>query len=270
MDVESAIEELGRIFPFPGYTGPQRDAYLNLARTVSRYVGKGGKILDFASGPCDKTAVLQLLGYKCSACDDLQDDWHSLAGNRQKILDFAVSVGIDFRQQPDAPPFNHESFEMAMLLEVLEHLHESPRELINVVAQLVKPEGYLLVTVPNAVNLRKRIDVIRGKTNLPPFDNFYWYPGPWRGHVREYCRRDLLLLAEYSNLEPLELHGCDQMAYRVPSAFRKAYKYVTDIFDSLKDSWIMVLRKPKEWQPRHTLPEDELRQILQRSSNYRY
>ena len=36
--------------------------------------------------------------------------------------------------------------------------------------QRVKPGGYLYVTVPNLVDIRKRIAVVFGKTNLGPFE----------------------------------------------------------------------------------------------------
>jgi hypothetical protein len=43
------------------------------------------------------------------------------------------------------------------------------------------------------------------ENNLPPFDQYYWYPGPWRGHIREYVKSDLAMLSDYLDLEVLEL-----------------------------------------------------------------
>jgi hypothetical protein len=56
--------------------------------------------------------------------------------------------------------------------------------------QRVKPGGYLYVTVPNLVDIRKRIAVVFGKTNLGPFELYYWAPIPFRGHIREFTRDD--------------------------------------------------------------------------------
>ena len=58
---------------------------------------------------------------------------------------------------------------MVMSHDVLEHLHHSPRDLLNDLCELIKPNALLFITVPNAVNIRKRIDVLRGKTNLPDY-----------------------------------------------------------------------------------------------------
>ena len=46
------------------------------------------------------------------------------------------------------------------------------------------------VTVPNLVDIRKRIAVVFGKTNLGPFELYYWAPIPFRGHIREFTRDD--------------------------------------------------------------------------------
>ena len=48
----------------------------------------------------------------------------------------------------------------------------------------------------DASNIRKRIDLLLGKTNLPPFDGYYWSPDPWRDHNREYVLDDTLIILE--------------------------------------------------------------------------
>lgn len=274
MTVDEAIRRLIGEFPFKGYVTPKKTvkgAYSNIVHTVLRYLQPGATILDFGCGPCDKTAVLQFLGFHCSAYDDLQDDWHKIPGNREKILSFANSCGIDFKEANEGMlPFDKNSFDMIMLHDVLEHLHDSPRDLLNDLLELAKPEGLLFITLPNAVNIRKRIDVLFGRTNLPRFEGYYWYPGHWRGHIREYVRIDLVKLSEYLNLEVLELRGCDHMLEKLPSIFRPAYLLVTSIFQGWKDSWLLVARKRQNWAAKKSLPQNELAKILGRSTSYDY
>ena len=71
-------------------------------------------------------------------------------------------------------PFSHELFDMVMMHDVLEHIHDTPRELLNDLLELLKPQGLLFVTVPNQVNIKKRIKVVMGRTNLTAFETFYW------------------------------------------------------------------------------------------------
>ncbi len=248
---EEAIRAVMGRFPFEGYMNPASGGYMNVARTVERHLPPGGSILDFGCGPCDKTAVLQLLGYDCSGYDDLQDEWHTEENKRETILAFAAEFGIDFREPVGGEvPFEKNSFDMVMLHDVLEHLHDTPRHLLDHLMELLKPEGILFVTVPNAVNIRKRIDVLLGRTNLPPFDTYFWHDGPFRGHVREYVKDDLEQLAGYLDLETLELRGCDHMLEKLSPAARPAYLRTTKAFPGWKDSWALVARKKPGWSPR--------------------
>jgi SAM-dependent methyltransferase len=271
LEIEDAIELVQSKFPFKGYTNSQVWAYDNIARTVLRHLSPGAHLFDFGSGPCDKTAVLQLLGFVCSAYDDLQDEWHNVAGNRQKILEFTREIGIDFRLATDRSiPYESATFDMVMLHDVLEHLHDPPRDLLNDLVELIKPGGLLLVTVPNVANIRKRIDVMFGRTNLPRFDSYYWYPGPWRGHVREYTKGDLRQLAGFVDLEIFELRGCHHMLDKVPKMFRPLYLGVTGALKGWRDSWLLLAKKGQGWKPKRSLPPGELAMILRATSSYPY
>jgi len=267
MKIDEAIQRTINEFPFKGYMTYEEKgingAYWNIANTVQHHLRLGSTILDVGCGPCDKTAILQFLGYHCSAYDDLQDDWHKIPVNREKILSFAKKCGIDFKQATGGLlPFDKSSFDMIMLHDVMEHLHDSPRDTLNDLLELATPEGLLFVTVPNAVNIRKRMDVVLGKTNLPPFEEYYWYPGSWRGHVREYVRRDLVKLSEYLNLEVLELRSCDHMLQKLPSISRPVYLLLTSIFQGWKDSWMLVARKRQGWTAKKSLPQKDLDKIF--------
>lgn len=274
MRVDEAIRRTIKEFPFENYMRAEaggKGQYSDTAQIAQRYLQPGNTILDFGCGPCDKTAILQLLGFQCSACDDLQDDWHKIPGNSERIQSFARQRGIDFRQTfAGSIPFEKNAFDMVMLHDIIEHLHDSPRDLLNDLLELVRPGGLLFVTVPNAVNIRKRVDVLFGRTNLPPFETYYWYPGHWRGHVREYVQDDLTKLASYLNLKVLELRSCDHMLQKVPRPVRPAYLAATRIFRGWKDSWLLVAKKPAGWSPTKALSRGELAGILGKSTGYEY
>jgi SAM-dependent methyltransferase len=243
-----AIDIVKDKFPFKNYM--TSDSYLNIANAVLKYLNPGNKILDFGCGPCDKTAVLQILGFECYAYDDLQDDWHKKKNNRNKIIAFANKCGINFKlTDEESLPFDKSFFDMIMLNDVLEHLHNSPRLLLNSLLEFAKPEGLLFITVPNAANIRKRIDLLFGNTNMPDYKSYYWYPDPWRGHIREYVKEDLLLFARFLNLEVLELRACDHMLYKLPNIIQPIYIFFTKYFNSWKDTWLLVAKKNKNWLP---------------------
>jgi len=157
---------------------------------------------------------------------------------------------------------------MVMMHDVLEYLHDSPRELLNSLVQLIKPEGLLFITVPNAVNIRKRISILLGKINLTGFGSYYWYPGPWRGHIREYVRDDLVKLSEYLGLFVVELRSCHHMPQKIPRSIRPVYVCLTSLFQGCRNSWLLVAKKPLAWKTRRKLATDELKRIYGAVSPY--
>lgn len=260
-EVQRACAKTLARFPFPGYFDPALGGHQAIVRTVARFLAPGSRLLDFGAGAADKTAPLAALSYRCTAVDDLSDEWHQRGNSRQRIRDFAAATGIDYVDSTADLPAG-ETFDMVMLHDVLEELHDSPRHLLNELLAHVRPGGYLFVTVPNHVNLRKRIAVVFGRTNNPRYEVYYWYPGRrWRGPVREYTRGDCEALATALGLDIVELTGAHHMLAQVPPRLRRAYLAVSRLMPDTRDTWSMVARKPENWSPRTDLPDDEMRQV---------
>jgi SAM-dependent methyltransferase len=245
------------------YVAHRVDSYRHMMATLDRHLARGAKILDFGAGLCDKSALAQRGGYSVVAYDDFGNPLalHQPAF-RERIVDFAARANVELHGANGALPFDAESFDMVMMHGVIEHLHDSPRELINDLVERLKSDGLLFITVPNAVNIRKRVDVLRGRTNLARFEVFYWYPGPWRGHVREYTRGDLSLLCRFLGLEELELHGAHEMLSVLPRRIRPFYLAATALFQGWRDSWCLVARKPRGWKAVRDVPPTTLHEIL--------
>ncbi len=243
--------ELWTAFPFPGFPDSMR-ASRTLAQIISRYLRPGASLLDFGAGHCLRSAYMAKLGFRVAACDDLGDAWHAEGNNRDRIRDFARAMQVDFTQIAGATlPYTAGQFDMAMLIDVVEHLHDSPLEPLSAILELVKPGGYLLITVPNAANLRKRLSLIFGRTNYPPFEQFFWHPAPFRGHVREYVRKDLQQLARFLAMEIVSLRDIHIIAYaRMQHALvRGLYLSLLKIVPvrGIADSLLLLARKPERW-----------------------
>ena len=262
LTIDQAIQHIQRTYPFKDHIA-ERNTYLTVGQVVLRYLRPGSRVLDFGSGPCDRTALLSALGFDCTAYDDLADEWHKQQGVKEAIFAFAEQSGIDFRLANAGPlPFEPLQFDMVMMHNVLEHLHDSPRDLVLDLLGTAKPESLFFATVPNAVNIRKRVCVVLGKTNHIQFEKYYWSPYPWRGHIREYTRNDLVKLARYLDLEVLELDGCHQMLRKLPNSVRPVYIAMTSLFRGWRDSWMLVARKRPGWSPKRILPDTEWKEIL--------
>ncbi len=256
--LESAITRTRETFPVPGYIKPDFFGHWRyMSALIAKHVPDGGRIMDFGSGPGDFAAVLAGQGYDVSAGDDLLDPWHLQPGVRDKLYKFMADSNVKFSLlEHDKPlPWPNGSFDLVMAHHVFEHIGESPKPLLEALCEQIHEGGHLLITVPSAVNIRKRLDMLRGKTNHPPYDQFYWMPSPWRGHRREYSRADLEQASQYLNLEVVELHAYTCMLHRVPAKLRWLYKQVVKVFPDWQDSWVLLARKPKNWRPLAAPPD---------------
>jgi SAM-dependent methyltransferase len=256
--LEQAWDFVFENFPFDGYIPEARkSSYFEMPLSVSKYLDKGALILDFGAGPCDKTAMLSLTGYEVIAYDDFGDDWHNIGDNKNRILEFARRAHIDY-VEPNfegefAFPENH--FDGIILNNVIEHFHDSPGPLLNVLLKSLKVGGYIFIAIPNAVNMRKRIDVVLGKTNYPQMAYYYWAT-PWRGHIREYVKDDLIQLNRFLGLVEEEISTHHYHLDKLRAFQRSIFKIVCRFFPSFRESWLYVGKKPANWTAK-LKPNDE-------------
>jgi SAM-dependent methyltransferase len=250
--LNNVLIELKGKFPFPKYIDSSKKYEMNailsnLIKIIPDFEGK--RLLDIGSGPMDKTAVFQLFGFDCSAVDDLNDPWHKESNNTTEIKQFAKRLGIDFYHQREGDykiPFKTKSFDVVCALAVIEHLHESPRNFLNKMGEFLKPDGILIITMPNSVNLRKRLSVLFGKTNHVPIGQFFNSTGVWRGHVREYTLSETVYICEEVGYDVILSKNFEQLAQKkLYIALRLIYKIVTSIIPNSRSHLLVMCKKPK-------------------------
>ena len=256
--LENAWQWVNDEFPFSGYIpAARKESYSEMPKAVLKYLDKGTCILDFGAGPCDKTTMLSQVGYRVTAFDDLGDDWHNFKGNREKILSYAAKASIKYLLPDENGNFEFpdDYYDAIILNNVIEHFHDSPRKLLNKVLGSLKAGGFIFIDVPNAANLRKRIDLLRGRTNYPSFESFYWSSYPWRGHVREYVKDDLTKLGQSLGLETIEISSHHYHLHVISPLLRRIFVLICKFLPSLRESWLFVGRKPVGWKA-HNVPTE--------------
>jgi hypothetical protein len=100
---------------------------------------------------------------------------------------------IDLNQtaQPDACA-TPAPVDLVLFLEVIEHLHTSPRHVLRYLWRCLNAGGFLVLSTPNAAFLRNRLDMLFG---VNPFEHIR-EDSLNPGHFREYTRSELV---NYSN-----------------------------------------------------------------------
>jgi SAM-dependent methyltransferase len=247
----AAIDEVLPLFPFrDGNHHSLQTRTREVAARFLRWCPPPATVADLGTGRALLPGVLTALGYRAYGVDDYGDPVHD-AATMGLIERFSEEARFQLVQEkieafvPDRP------LEGASLMDVIEHLHDSPRGLLNHIGTILKPGGLLAIVMPSSVNLRKRLDVLRGRTNYPPVRQFFEAPVPWRGHVREYTPSETGDLLHLAGFEVLEVRPFDAILYDKVSARtgQLAYSAVTTVRPSLKDSFLALGRKPAEWRP---------------------
>ena len=252
--VERAIHTVKATFPFHGYVEDTTEAIRETALILTGLCPDKGRLLDIGCGGMDKLAVFRKLGFECYGCDDFMDHWHRRDDNLERLMDFArkMDLHVHVQQGDYSIPWEEESFDVVTLLDVIEHLHESPREIMNFAGTYLKPNGLLVISMPNSVNLRKRLSVLVGHTNYPLARAFYENPSPWRGHVREYTLAETADMVRWSGFQ-IVLKRTFHAAMERRLSLRPlqwTFKAITTLAPTLRDGICVVGRKPTDWQPR--------------------
>lgn len=252
---DKIILELRKIFPFEDYISKEyevemRKIFSSLKNFIEK--DKNYKLLDIGCGPMDKTAFFQLIGFECYAVDDLSDPWHLINDNTEKIISFSKKLGIKFHKQSlddYSIPFNTK-FDIITSFAVIEHLHESPKYLLNTIGELMVDDGILVITVPNSVALHQRIKVLFGYSNLPRIDLFYNSIGKWRGHIREYTLKELEYIIEKNNFKVIYSKNFDIISYKkFKEPISSIYNLITKIIPNSGYVNFVIAKKPKNWTP---------------------
>jgi 2-polyprenyl-3-methyl-5-hydroxy-6-metoxy-1,4-benzoquinol methylase len=256
-DLVKTFEEMREEFPFPDYVDRKLGKYLAVAARIMERYPPGSRILSIGCGPCDLESVLAKLGYSVTGIDDLKDQWHLLGRNRERIVEFAKQQNIDLivNSAESSSKLEEDSFDVSLLIDVIEHIHGSPRQILNFMISCTKPGGLVLTETPNSVALAKRLKVLVGRTNYVNLNFIFWTIGDYRSHIREYTRLELSRVLEYEGLEDIDSRMRNSLVkeIRAQSAAERilvrTYDILSNTYPNFRDTISVSGRKPVNWRP---------------------
>lgn len=91
-------------------------------------------------------------------------------------------------------------FDAVTALAVIEHYPHSLRPFMENVVAGIRPGGALYLEVPNIAYWPRRMELLRGRSPLPPVADVFQSEVPFIGHHREYTRGELREVARLAGL----------------------------------------------------------------------
>ena len=123
---------------------------------VKLAVGRGHDVLDVGCGEGFLAEQIQQIGNQVTGIDVLP------TAKRQEAFGGYIQGDLEHGIDADTPALRGAEFDKVLLLDVLEHLRV-PERLLRDCRRLLKPNGHLIVSVPNIANITVRLMLLFGR-----------------------------------------------------------------------------------------------------------
>jgi SAM-dependent methyltransferase len=216
---------------------------------------KGAILIDLGGGISGHNGLLAQLGMAVYVVDMLGDYWENKATAPSAISEevkLLEACGVQFISHEISTydltvDFAENSVDVVTSFHCIEHLHRSPRLVLESAMRVLKPGGKMFIEVPNAANARKRLALLRGHTNYEPYNKLY-YTDPFVGHVREYTVGDLRQLAQNLGASRYRVFGKNtiygwEWLENIPSPIRNWFDHALQAFPGLCSALLLELTK---------------------------
>jgi 2-polyprenyl-3-methyl-5-hydroxy-6-metoxy-1,4-benzoquinol methylase len=247
--IVSTLQEIARRYPAEQVSS-QLDDVPRMAFNIElvQQTVAPSSLCDVGGGIGIFSAACASLGIKATLIDDFGDAINSICGDR--ALDLHRSCGVSVVQRDvvnegfDFPP---SQFDCISCFESMEHWHGSAKRVLHGMVNSLRSGGALIISVPNCVNLRKRITVPLGRGKWSPMES--WYEAPvFRGHVREPDTDDLRYIARDLGIKDVRVIGRNWVGFQSPNALIRLLTRVSDpclrLFPSLCANIYLIGIKP--------------------------
>jgi SAM-dependent methyltransferase len=164
-----------------------------------------GSVCDVGGGIGMFSIAAARSGRKAYLVDDFNDPVNRIG---ESILDLHRRAGVEVIQR-DVPNDGiglPGSVDAITFFETIEHWHNSPRRALHEAVESLTPGGVIIVSLPNCVDLTKRILTPLGRARWSSFEDWY-HEERFRSHVREAALPDMKAIAKDLKLSRYRLFG---------------------------------------------------------------
>jgi SAM-dependent methyltransferase len=220
------LDEVGTFFPENIRRSMFNQDYhrnLEIIKFISPIMEKPFKVLDIGIGPGIASLVLSKMGINVTGFDTWEEyasEYNNRSGEKNDIINRLKDHGVEirFHNLSETLPFETDSFDVVLFLDVIEHLPGSPGPVLKEIYRLLKPGGYLIVTTPNMANLRNRVIFSFGKSHYLGFKDSF-SSAKYFGHNREYTFDEMVFMLRESGFTIFssKLSNCWQIYTQIDS-----------------------------------------------------
>jgi len=99
--------------------------------------------------------------------------------------------------EKDKLPFKDKTFDIVICTEIIEHLLQDPLFMLKEIRRVLKKDGTVILSTPNAINLYSRMRLLFGRNIYAGYSPY----GPYGRHNREFTVDELRTLFKKAKLE---------------------------------------------------------------------
>jgi SAM-dependent methyltransferase len=197
-----------------GYLATSLDRFVHTLNLVPQR--NGARVLEIGGVPYFQTVLVRdLFGYEVDVLNEPM--WERGPDNRDVLVaDDGSVVEIAYRTadiESDRWPFEDGVFDIVLYCEVIEHLVYDPTHTLVEAHRVLKPDGTLLISTPNAISYTAVLDMAMGRNPYPPYSGYNYRAR----HNRLFTPDELSLLVREVGFEIVDCHTAYDRGYPHPS-----------------------------------------------------
>lgn len=169
-----------------------------------------------------------------------------------EIVEFAYDA---FNIETDRFPYADGSFDVVVFSELIEHLAVNPVRALAEIHRVLRPDGIVIVTTPNALSMERFAAFLYGVSQM--VDRYSPQFGYGARHNREYCPRELRELLEGTGFTVEEMATRDLSALSTGERLQRAvWRNLLQAHAALSLVWRASRWGRELWQQLRRLPRD--------------